>query len=541
MKHLQKETDKKGKNQKQPQKKTERSQGTRARKTAQSPGKRSPVQEGRRERTDQKKTNSAGESKNRQKKAFAGSSNPGKAYFIVSALFVGIFLSLIGYLVYFNIFQKETYLSDPHNTRQKDYAEKVVRGSIYSSDNVELARTEVDAEGNETRVYPYGSLFAHVVGYLSKGSSGLEASENYQLLESHANPLEQLKNEFKDQKNIGDNVVTTINSHMQQVAYDALGDHRGAVIALEPDTGKVLVSVSKPSFDPNTIDEDWESLTADEDSGIFLNRGLQGQYPPGSTFKIVTALAYLRQNQTLDGFSFDCEGEVTNGGYTIHCAGNEVHGQEDFYSAFANSCNSAFSTIGLSLDRGSFNTLADSLYLNSRLDLELPTSTSRFSVDSSTPDALMMQTSIGQGNTLVTPMEMALITSAVANDGVMMKPYFVDRVEAYDGTKVKEYSPEKLAEVMSTSEADILTELMKGVVQNGTARSLNDLGYNIAGKTGSAEHGDMTEDTHSWFVGFSNAEDPDLVVAVIAESAGGGSAVAVPIARQVFQAYYGDL
>ncbi|MBS4969718.1 MAG: penicillin-binding protein 2, partial [Lachnospiraceae bacterium] len=109
--------------------------------------------------------------------------------------------------------QKETYLSDSHNTRQKDYAEKVIRGSIISSDGVELARTDVDEEGNETRVYPYDNLFAHVVGYLSKGSSGLEATENYQLLESHANPLEQLKNEFKDQKNIGDNVITTLNSH----------------------------------------------------------------------------------------------------------------------------------------------------------------------------------------------------------------------------------------------------------------------------------------------------------------------------------------
>ncbi len=442
--------------------------------------------------------------------------------------------------MYFNVTQKETYLSDSHNTRQKDYAEKVIRGSIISSDGVELARTDVDEEGNETRVYPYDNLFAHVVGYLSKGSSGLEATENYQLLESHANPLEQLKNEFKDQKNIGDNVITTLNSHMQQVAYDALGDHKGAVIALEPDTGRVLVSVSKPSFNPNTIDEDWESLNADSDSGVFLNRGLQGQYPPGSTFKIVTALAYLRQNQTLEGFAFDCEGELTNGGYTIHCAGNNVHGQQDFYSAFANSCNTAFATIGLSLDKGAFQTLADSLYLNSRLDLELPTSRSSFSVDDSTADALMMQTSIGQGNTLVTPMEMALITAAVANDGVMMKPYFVDRIEAYDGTQVKEYSSERLSEVMSSSEADQLTKLMLGVVENGTASSLNDLGYNIAGKTGSAEHGDMTEDTHSWFAGFSNAEDPDLVVVVIAEAAGGGSAVATPIARQVFQAYYGD-
>lgn len=537
---MQKETNKNRKSQNQPRKQP---QGRTSQKTGTQAGKsRSPREKERGEQTARRTTTSDAGSKNRQKKVSAGNgSNPGRPYFIVSFLFIGIFLSLIGYLIYFNVTQKERYLSDSHNTRQKDYAEKVVRGSILSSDGVELARTDVDGEGNETRVYPYGSMFAHVVGYLSKGSSGLEAAENYQLLESHANPLEQLKNEFKDEKNIGDNVVTTINSHMQQVAYDALGDHRGAVIALEPDTGKVLVSVSKPSFDSNTIDEDWDSLVADDESGVLLNRGLQGQYPPGSTFKIVTALAYLRQNQTVDGFSFDCVSEVTNGGYTIHCAGNEVHGQEDFYQSFANSCNSAFATIGLSLDKGSFQSLADTLYLNSRLELELPTSRSRFSVDSSTADALMMQTSIGQGNTLVTPLQMAMIASAVANDGVMMQPYFVDRIEAYDGTRVSETSSQRLAEVMSASEADKLTELMRGVVEDGTARSLNDLGYNIAGKTGSAEHGDKTEDTHSWFVGFSNAEDPDLVVAVIAEASGSGSSVATPIARQVFQAYYGDL
>ncbi|MFQ7290409.1 MAG: peptidoglycan D,D-transpeptidase FtsI family protein [Lacrimispora saccharolytica] len=532
---MRKETNKNGKSQKQPQKlardRQTKRQGTPAGKS------RSQQAAEREEQTSRKKMTSDGESKNRQKKASAG--NPGRPYFIVSYLFIGIFLSLIAYLVYFNVTQKETYLSDSHNTRQKDYAEKVIRGSIISSDNVELARTDVDEEGNETRVYPHAELFAHVVGYLSKGSSGLEATQNYQLLESHADPLERLKNEFKDQKNIGDNVITTINSHMQQVAYDALGDHKGAVIALEPDTGRVLVSVSKPSIRIILMRNGKKSNADKDNSGVFLNRDFR-QYPPGSTFKIVTALAYLRQNQTVDGFSFDCEGELTSGNYTLHCAGNSVHGQQDFYEAFANSCNTAFATIGLSLDKGGFQTLADSLYLNSRLELELPTSRSRFSVDSSTAEALMMQTSIGQGNTVVTPMEMALITAAVANDGVMMKPYFVDRVESHDGTLVEEYESERLAEVMSTSEADKLTELMLGVVKDGTARSLNDLDYNIAGKTGSAEHGDMTEDTHSWFVGFSNAEDPDLVVAVIAEAAGSGSSVATPIARQVFEAYYGD-
>ena len=115
---------------------------------------------------------------------------------------------------------------------------------------------------------------------------------------------------------------------------------------LEAKTGRVLANVSNPVFNPNTIEEDWEALNADDESGVFLNRGLQGRYPPGSTFKIVTSLAYLRQNGTLDGFSFDCDGELTAGNYTIHCSGGEVHGPEDFAGAFAHSCNSAFAQIG---------------------------------------------------------------------------------------------------------------------------------------------------------------------------------------------------
>ena len=170
---------------------------------------------------------------------------------------------------------------------------------------------------------------------------------------------------------------------------------------------------------------------------------------------------------------------------------------------------------GLGLDKDAFRSLADSLYLNSRLDLELPTSKSSFDLDSTTADALVMQTSIGQGDTLVTPMEMALIASAVANDGEMIKPRYVDNIVSADGQAVKTFYKESLGTVMSESEANTLTELMKGVVQSGTAVSLSDLPYNIAGKTGTAEHGSDGETPHSWFVGFSNADDPDIVIAVV--------------------------
>ena len=458
---------------------------------------------------------------------------------IVSYSFVGIFLALIGYLVYFNLELRDTYINSPYNQRQETYQERVIKGEIQASDGTVLASTQTDSEGNEFRLYPFENVFAHVVGYSDRGRSGLELTMNSQLLTSHANMLEQVENEFKAEKNLGDNVVTTLDVNLQQVAYDALGSYDGAVVVMEPDTGKILAMVSKPDFNPNTISQDWDSLVADEDNSSLVNRAAQGLYPPGSTFKIVTSLAYWRQNHTLDGFSFDCEGEVTNGGYTIHCYHNTVHGQENFQQAFANSCNSAFAQIGVDLNRSQFRQTAEDLLFNQSLPVDFTYNQSRFDLEASSADALTMQTAIGQGDTLATPLHMAMITAAVANDGIMMTPRLVERIETYTGDTVQEYRSEEYEKVMTSQEAQILTELMTGVVESGTASSLSGRGYTVAGKTGTAEHGDVSQTTpHSWFVGFSNVEDPDLVVCVIAEEAGSGSEVAVPIARAVFDAYY---
>ena len=484
--------------------------------------------------------NSNGGSKSRPRTASTGkaANNGAGPYLIVSFLFVAMFLGLIAYLVYFNVVRKEEFLNSSHNTRQNNYAERVIRGTIYSADGQELAKTTTDENGDEVRTYPFGSLFAQVVGYTGKGNSGLESSYNYMLMESHTSKLKQVKNEFSDAKNPGDSLYTTLNTTLQQAAADALDGYRGAVVVLEAKTGRVLANVSNPVFNPNTIDEDWEALNADDESGVFLNRGLQGRYPPGSTFKIVTSLAYLRQNGTLDGFSFDCDGELTAGNYTIHCSGGEVHGTGRFCRCVLH-IRATLPLHRLALGWIRCLPLAGGFPVSEQpLDLELPTSKSSFDLDSTTADALVMQTSIGQGDTLVTPMEMALIASAVANDGEMIKPRYVDNIVSADGQAVKTFYKESLGTVMSESEANTLTELMKGVVQSGTAVSLSDLPYNIAGKTGTAEHGSDGETPHSWFVGFSNADDPDIVIAVVAENGGYSSEVAVPIARQVIEAYY---
>ena len=167
---------------------------------------------------------------------------------------MGIFLALIGYLVYFNVELRDEYANSPYNSkRQGTYQERVTKGKILASDGDILASTETDANGNEFRMYPYENVFAHVVGYSDKGTSGLEQVMNSQLLTSHANVAEQVQKEFQNQKNVGDNVCTTLNTKLQQTAYDALGDRKGAVVVMEPDTGKILAMVSKPDFNPNKI------------------------------------------------------------------------------------------------------------------------------------------------------------------------------------------------------------------------------------------------------------------------------------------------
>lgn len=474
------------------------------------------------------------ESKSRQNKVSGG-----KEYVVVAYLFVFIFLSLIGYMVYFNIYLRDDIMNSPYNKRQDKYVERVVRGKIMSGDGEILARTDVDEEGNETRVYPYSNIFAHIVGYTSNGKSGLESVANYDLLTSHAFVLEQVQKEFQNQKNMGDTVNTTLNTELQQVAYDALYGYKGAIVVMEPDTGKVLAMVSKPDFDPNTLSEVWNDLVSNDSNTNLLNRATQGMYPPGSTFKIVTSLAYMREHKgDLSQFSFQCEGEITEENHTIHCYNNSVHGTENFSTAFAKSCNSAFAGLGIDLDWKPMRNTAEQVLFNEELPLDIPYSKSKFTLDKNAGVPLEMQTAIGQGNTLASPMHMAMIASAVANGGNLMKPYFVDSIESYTGEQVSKTSPSLYKNLMTSSEAQTLSELMQGVVLEGTASSLSGQSYTAAGKTGTADHGDMTSEPHSWFVGFSNVDNPDIVVSIIVESAGTGSDVAVPIAKQIFDAYY---
>ncbi|MDO4616686.1 MAG: penicillin-binding transpeptidase domain-containing protein [Lachnospiraceae bacterium] len=448
---------------------------------------------------------------------------------------------MIGYMVYFQVTQSERLLSSPYNQRQIRKENNVTRGSLLASDGTVLAQTVLNEDGTESRIYPYGSVFAHVIGYSDYGASGLEAALSYRLLESHADIMEQMQNEINGVKNTGDNVVTTLDLTMQQAAYEALGDNAGAVVVLDADTGEVLADVSSPGFDPNTVAEDWEELNSEEGNSPFLNRSLQGLYPPGSTFKMVTALAYLRENGSFDDFYYECTGSYTQGNYTIHCVDNISHGAQGYTDAFANSCNCAFAyMISECMNQSVLKETAENLLFNQDPDLLLPYSISSFTFEAGDGVELAMQTAIGQGDTLASPIQMAMIAQAIANGGEMLKPSFVKEVVSYEGLTVSSEKTETYGTVMTPEEAEALKAMMREVVNRGTASSLADLGYQVSGKTGTAQYGDVEDNTaHSWFAGFSEVGDRDIAVAVITEGGGDGSAPAVSLAKAIFQSRFG--
>ena len=309
----------------------------------------------------------------------------------------GVFACLVLYLGYFLQFESDSVINNAYNPRVDLLAQRVVRGEILSADGQVLARTVTAEDGTERREYPGGSLYAHAVGYTGNGRTGIESLTNFYLLTSHVNLVEQVFNQFSGVKNLGDNVVTTLDSRLQQAAWDLLGDRRGAVAVMEPDTGKILAMVSKPDYDPNTIGEDWDRLTADEGGEArLLNRATQGLYAPGSTFKILTLMEYLREHSDdWQDFRFDCDGTYENGEYTIRCYHGEAHGSQDLAHVFANSCNGAFAQIGETLDKDGLHQLAEQLLYNRKLPLSLPYSQSSFVMDSGADQWETLQTAIG--------------------------------------------------------------------------------------------------------------------------------------------------
>lgn len=459
---------------------------------------------------------------------------------VMMYLFVGIFVLCIGSFVMFLVKDSRTVINNSYNKRANLLAKTIVRGSILSSDHDKLAYTADNGDGSETRVYPYGNLFTHVVGRFEHTKTGIEANQDFTLLTSSINPIETIYNQLSNKKSIGDNIVTTLDLDLQQVAYDALSNRKGAVVVMEPSSGKILAMVSKPDYDPNTVSEHWESLVEDkEKKSALLNRATQGLYPPGSTFKIVSLLSYMRQYPNFENYSYNCKGQEKFGDSIIHCYHNKVHGTETLMDAFANSCNTAFANIGTKLDIKQYRTVCKELMFNESFPVDFAYKKSSFVLNENSDIVDITQTVIGQGKTLVTPLYGAMLVSGIANGGNVMTPYLVDSIENYHGTVIQKTSPKIFKNIMTSKEAGVLTEYMEAVVKNGTASSLRNSKYSAAGKTGTAEVG-ANETAHAWFVGFAPADHPEIVVSVIVENAGAGSEYAVPIAKKIFNTYFNN-
>lgn len=457
-----------------------------------------------------------------------------REYVHILGIFTGLFVLMIAYLVYFQVTESRKVINNSYNARLETFEKQVIRGMITARDGQALAYTKTSEDGSEKRIYPFGCTFSHVLGYSEYGRTGMEELGNFQLLTSNAPFWEKFLHDLQDKKDMGDTLVTTLDVDLQTAAHDALGTQKGAVVVLEASTGNVLAMVSKPDYNPENISKNWESL---EDS-VLLNRATQGLYPPGSIFKTVTLLEYLQEHSLDDSYEFLCEGSISTENATIHCYQGKQHGALDLKTAFAKSCNSAFADIGTSLNISSFQNLSKRLLFHTELPLEIPYSKSSFSLSSKDSEALQMMTAIGQGHTLVTPVHMAMLTAAIANDGMLMTPRFLEHTENYKGDFVEKYPVTSYGNLMSVEEAKILQNYLQEVVESGTASALQSESYQAAGKTGTAEYSSNKEKNHAWFIGYVTGEKKTLAVAVLVEETGSGSAYAVPIAKKIFDTYY---
>lgn len=475
-----------------------------------------------------------------KKKALKAKKKRNRQIMTVTYLFVAVFLGMMGYTCHYAITHQQELINNSYNGRQEMLISQNVRGKIYSRNKEVLAQTIEDENGKEQRVYPYANMFAHAVGYATNGRYGVEALSNYYLINSNTKLSDKVAKDVSGEKYPGDNVITTLDVELQQIAYQSLGVYKGAIIVTKPDTGEILAMVSKPDFDPNEIDAIWSDILQDQESTVLLNRVTQGLYPPGSTFKIITALEYIRENpDTYQQYRYQCNGSLVHGEDKINCYHGSVHGAEDFTRSFAKSCNTSFANIGLQLDRTQYAATLRKLLFNDELPVKFAYNQSRLVIDADTSDSDMMQAAIGQGSTQITPLHLNMITAAIANDGTLMKPYLVDRIENSEGSIVKQFSAGEYGRLMSEQEAEILTGLMQEVVLSGTGKKLSGLSYTAAGKTGSAEYNSVKTDSHAWFTGFAPVENPEICVTIIIEGAGSGGDYAVPISKRIFDAYFG--
>ncbi len=457
--------------------------------------------------------------------------NPNKRIIHVLVVVCLMFLSLVSYLLYFNMFQAKDVVTNPYNKRQWEDEKFVKRGNIYDANGILLAETVVDGD-SRIRHYPKGRLYSHVIGYYSRtyGKSQLEMLYDRELL-GHGD----ISISFGELRS-GYDLNLTINHTLQQYAYDQLNGRQGAVVALEPSTGRILAMVSFPDFDPSaeSLEQNWNAIVEQENSPL-LARATQGLYPPGSTYKIATTAAAYEKGFTKK--TFEDTGVFEEDGLKIKNYNGKSYGKIDLKEAFAVSSNYVFCSLGYTMGPDVVENTAEKFGIGKDFDFDLSMSKSQIQYKKMYPaDSALV--SIGQGQLLMTPLHVAMMGAAVANNGKMMTPYLVDSITTASGLTVSSAKPTLFTTAMSTSCSAYLDQLMQNAVETGTGRSAQISGIAVAGKTGTAEN--ETDKDHAWFVGYAPADDPQIAVAVLLEYDGGaGGTNAGPIARNVMKKYLG--
>jgi peptidoglycan glycosyltransferase len=462
-------------------------------------------------------------------------------------------------LGYWQVVQAQQLTNNPLNPLVLAAAREAPRGTIFDGEGNVLAH---NIGGNaRQREYPY-LVAAPVVGYSSDifGTAGLENAYDAQLTGlTSMRPGDELLRKFRGQSYNPSDLHTSLDIELQQLASDLLGDQRGAVVAIEPATGRVLALVTNPTFNPNRIAERegsrrYVSDLQERTDSPLLNRATQGLYVPGSVFKIVTAIAGLSSGAVSPQTTYDSQpAEYETGflvdGFRIRDSrrnGVQTDHPLDFYEATEVSSNIWYAHAGLDTGADNLTAWAERLGFGQRLPFDLPTSPSQVtggggSLAGFRDRVELANAAYGQAEVLVTPLQMALVASAIANDGLLMRPKLVDQLVAADGT-VSVLDPSAVGQVASAGTAQVIGDAMQLAVEGPYGREFAGAakvpGVPTAGKSGTAQLGGDA-DPHSWFIGYAPADEPQIAIAVIVEGGGAGAQRAVPMGGELMGAYLG--
>ncbi|MVA74785.1 penicillin-binding protein 2 [Auraticoccus sp. F435] len=461
-----------------------------------------------------------------------------------------LFALLLGNGTYLIVVRQDALNAHPNNRRVRDAEFAQDRGGILVANTLIAETVESDGDFRYQRVYPDPEAYAHVTGWYSydRARSGLEETYNTELAGTDDSLfVRRLVDLVTGRTPQGASITTTINPEAQRAAAEALGDRKGAVVALDPRTGAVLALVSHPSYDPNAIashdigeaDQAYTQLAEDEDRPL-ANRAAREIYPPGSTFKLVTAAAALEagwepDTETDSPDRLQLPGTETYLPNQTDCGGDEV----TLDQALQVSCNTAFANLGVELGADALREQAEAFGFETRHLADLNGVASRF--PENPDDAQTALSAIGQFEVAASPLQMAMVAAGIANDGVVMEPYLVDQVRAPNLSVLRQTRPQELGRAMSAENAAKLQQMMVDVVEEGTGANARLDGVEVGGKTGTAQT-DLERNPYAWFVSAAPMDDPQVAVAVFIEDADiarndiAGGRLAAPIARAVTQA-----